>query len=82
MEEKQATEKKEAAKTYKVTCGTYEKRDDALLAAAKTKQAGIDVKLTIKNGKYTLLYAEGLTATEAKKAKAEAEKKKIKANIQ
>lgn len=68
-------------KTYKVTCGTFKNRNEALQAAAEARKAGVNVALAIKKAAYSLLYAEGITKAGAEAAKKAIEAKKIKAEI-
>lgn len=74
----------EACKTgqaYKVTCGTYKSREEALQRAVEVKKAGGSVTLAIANGGYTLTAAENLSQTEAENAKNALAKKKVEAQV-
>lgn len=66
---------------YKVTCGTFKARDEALQKAAEARKAGVHVSLAICKTGYNLLYAEGMTKAEAEAAKKAIEAKKINAKI-
>ncbi len=68
-------------KTYKVTCGTFKTRNEALQRAAEARRAGVHVSLTIHKTEYSLLYAEGMTRAEAEAAKKAIEAKKVKAEV-
>ncbi|MEY8519177.1 SPOR domain-containing protein [Lachnospiraceae bacterium 29-84] len=68
-------------KVYKVTCGTFKNRNEALRRAAETRSAGVHVSLTICKTEYSLLYAEGMTKAEAEAAKKAIEAKKVKAEV-
>ena len=68
-------------KTYKVTCGTFKNRNEALQAAAEARKAGVNVSLVIKGAEYSLLYAENMAKAEAEAAKKAIEAKKIKAEV-
>ena len=57
----EAQEQPKREKAYKVTCGTFKARKEALQRAAEARRAGIHVSLTIHKTKYSLLYAEGMT---------------------
>lgn len=77
--EAQQTLKRE--KTYKVTCGTFKARNEALQRAAEARRAGVNVSLAIKKTEYSLLYAEGMTKAEAEAVKKAIEAKKVNAEI-
>lgn len=77
----EAQEPLKKEKTYKVTCGTFKARNEALQSAAKARRAGIPISLVINKTEYSLLYAEGLTKAEAEAAKKEIEAKKVKAEV-
>lgn len=68
-------------KTYKVICGTYKARSEALQRAAEARRAGVPVSLAIKKIEYSLLYAEDMTKEEAEAAKKAIEAKKVKAEV-
>lgn len=68
-------------KIYKITCGTFKARDEALQKAAEARKAGVHVSLAICKTGYNLLYAEGMTKAEAEAAKKAIEAKKINAKI-
>lgn len=83
-ENKAAGETKELhknEKAYKVTCGTYKNRNEALQRAAEVKRAGVHVSLAIKKTEYSLLYADGMTKADAEAAKKTIEAKKVKAEV-
>ena len=69
------------AQAYKVTCGTFKRREEALQAAAKTKKAGVCVSLVTGKEGYSLLCASGMERAEAEAVKARIEAKKVKAEI-
>ncbi len=75
----QETLKKE--KTYKVTCGTFKARNEALQRTAEARRAGVNVSLAIKKMEYSLLYADGMTKAEAEAAKKAIEAKKVNAEV-
>lgn len=77
----EAQEPPKKAKTYKVTCGTYKARNEALQRAAEARRAGVHVSLAIKKTEYSLLYAEGMTKADAEAAKKAIEAKKVKAEV-
>ena len=77
--EAQELTKKE--KKYKVTCGTFKDRNEALQRAAEARRAGVHVSLTIRNTEYSLIYADGMTKAEAESAKKAIEAKKVDAEI-
>lgn len=77
--EAQQTLKRE--KIYKVTCGTFKARNEALQRAAEARRVGVNVSLAIKKTEYSLLYAEGMTKAEAEAAKKAIEGKKVNAEI-
>jgi hypothetical protein len=68
-------------KSYKVTCGTFKARNEALQRAAEARRAGVNVLLAIRKTEYSLLYAEGMTKAEAEAAKKAIEAKKVKAEV-
>lgn len=78
-EKAQKLTKKEQA--YKVTCGTFKARNEALQRAAEARRAGVHVSLTICKTEYSLLYAGGMTKAEAEAAKKAIEAKKVKAEV-
>ena len=69
------------AQRYRVTCGMFKERDKAIQQVAEAKRSGINVALTIKDAKYTLLYSENMTKEEAEAAKRVIEARKIKADV-
>ncbi len=77
----EAQEPLKKEKTYKVTCGTFKARNEALQRAAEARRAGVNVSLAIKGKEYSLLYAEGMTKAEAEAAKKAIEAKKVKAEV-
>lgn len=77
----EAQEPPKKEKTYKITCGTFKARNEALQRAAEARRAGVNVSLVIKKAEYSLLYAEGMTKAEAETAKTAIEAKKIKAEV-
>lgn len=77
----EAQEQIKKEKTYKVTCGTFKVRNEALQRAAEARRAGVNVSLAIGKTKYSLLYAEGMTKTEAEAAKKAIEAKKVNAEV-
>ncbi len=76
----EAQEPPKKEKAYKVTCGTFKARNEALQRAAEASRAGVHVSLTIKT-EYSLLYAEGMTKAEAEAAKKAIEAKKVNAEV-
>ena len=76
-----AQEPLNAAQVYKVTCGTFTGRNEALQAAAKIKKAGVCVSLVTGKEGYSLLCAGGMGKAEAEAVKARIEAKKVKAEI-
>ena len=77
----EAQEQPKREKAYKVTCGTFKARKEALQRAAEARRAGIHVSLTIHKTEYSLLYTEGMTKAEAEAAKKAIEAKKVIAEI-
>ena len=77
--EAQEPHKKE--KTYKVTCGIFKARNEALQRAAEAKRAGVHVSLKICKTEYSLLYAEGMTKAEAEATRKAIEAKKVNAEV-
>ena len=77
----EAQEPLKRAKTYKVTCGTFKARNEALQSAAEARKAGVNVALSIGRAGYSLLYAEGMTKAAADAAKKAIEAKKVKAEV-
>ena len=77
----EAQEPPKKEKAYKVTCGTFKARNEALQRAAEASGAGVHVSLTICKTEYSLLYAEGMTKAEAEAAKKAIEAKKVKAEV-
>ncbi|MCM1224075.1 MAG: hypothetical protein NC548_57445 [Lachnospiraceae bacterium] len=69
------------AKGYKVTCGTFKARNEALQRAAEVRRAGVHVSLTISKTDYSLLYAEGMIKVDAEAVKKAIEAKKVKAEV-
>jgi len=69
------------AKAYKVTCGTFKARNEAIQRAAEARRAGVHVSLAINKTEYSLLYAEGMTKAEAEAAKKAIEAKKVNAEV-
>ena len=65
----EAQEPPKTEKAYKVTCGTFKARNEALQRAAEARRAGVHVSLTICKTEYSLLYAGGMTKAEAEAAK-------------
>lgn len=76
-----AQEPPKKAYGYKITCGTFQARNEALQRAAEARRAGVPVSLTIGKGGYTLVHAEGMSKEEADAEKREIEAKKVKAEI-
>lgn len=76
----EAQEPPKKEKVYKITCGTFKTRNEALQGAAEARRAGVHVSLTICNNKYSLLYADGMTKAEAEVVKKAIEAKKV--NVQ
>ena len=76
-----AQEPPKTEKAYKVTCGTFKARNEALQRAAEARRAGVHVSLTICKTEYSLLYAGGMTKAEAEAAKKAIEAKKVKAEV-
>ena len=77
----EAQEPPKKEKAYKVTCGTFKTRNEALQRAAEARREGVHVSLTICKTEYSLLYAEGMTKAEAEAAKKAIEAKKVKAEV-
>lgn len=77
----EAQEPPKTEKAYKVTCGTFKARNEALQRAAEARRAGVHVSLTICKTEYSLLYAGGMTKAEAEAAKKAIEAKKVKAEV-
>ena len=77
----EAQEPPKTEKAYKVTCGTFKARNEALQRAAEARRAGVHVSLTICKTEYSMLYAEGMTKAEAEAAKKAIEAKKVKAEV-
>ena len=77
----EAQEPPKTEKAYKVTCGTFKARSEALQRAAEARRAGVHVSLTICKTEYSLLYAGGMTKAEAEAAKKAIEAKKVKAEV-
>lgn len=77
----EAQEPPKTEKAYKVTCGTFKARNEALQRAAEARRAGVHVSLTICKTEYSLLYAGGMTKAEAEAAKKAIEAKKVIAEI-
>lgn len=57
-----------AVKAYKVVCGTFERRIEAIEAAKTAKKKGFPARLIIERGKYRLLFAERISRPEAVEA--------------
>ncbi len=53
----EAQEPLKKAKGYKVTCGTFKARNEALQRAAEARRAGVHVSLAIRKTEYSLLYS-------------------------
>ncbi len=85
MAENKSTEKAQELakkeKLYKVTCGTFKARNEALQRAAAARKSGVHVSLVICKAGYSLFYAEGMTKAEAEAVKKAIEAKKVKAEI-
>lgn len=77
----EAQEPLKKEKTYKVTCGTFKARNEALQKAAEARRAGVYVSLAINKTEYSLLCTEGMTKAEAEAAKKVIEAKKVNAEI-
>ena len=77
----EAQEPPKKEKAYKVTCGTFKARNEALQRAAEARRAGVHVSLTICKTEYSLLYAGGMTKAEAEAAKKAIEAEKVKAEV-
>lgn len=77
----EAQEPLKKEKAYKVTCGTFKARNEALQRAAEARRAGVNVSLVIRKTEYILLYARGMTKAEAEAAKKAIEAKKVKAEV-
>lgn len=78
---KAAQEPQKEVKGYKVTCGTFKARNEAMQRAAEARRAGVHVSLAINKTEYSLLYAEGMTKAEAEAAKKAIEAKKVNAEV-
>lgn len=78
---KEAQEPLEEEKVYKVTCGTFKARNEALQKAAEARRAGVSVSLIINKTEYSLLYAGGMGKAEAEEAKKAIEAKNVKAEV-
>lgn len=77
----EAQEPLKKAKAYKVTCGTFKARNEAIQRAAEVRRAGVHVSLEINKTEYSLLYAEGMTKAEAEATKKAIEAKKVNAEV-
>ena len=77
----EAQEPPKKEKAYKVTCGTFKARNEALQRAAEASRADVHVSLTLCKTEYSMLYAEGMTKAEAEAAKKAIEAKKVKAEV-
>ncbi len=77
----EAQEPPKKEKAYKVTCGTFKARNEALQRAAEAKRAGVHVSLKICKTEYSLLYAEDMTKAEAEAARKAIEAKKVNAEV-
>ncbi len=75
----QAPLKKERA--YKVTCGTYKSRNEALKRAAEARRAGVYVVIAACKTEYSLFFSGGMSKAAAEAAKKAIEAKKIKAEV-
>lgn len=73
----EAQEPLKKEEVYKITCGTFKTRNEALQKAAEARRAGVHVSLTICNNKYSLLYADSMTKAGAEAAKKAIEAKKV-----
>ena len=56
----EAQEPPKKEKTYKVTCGTFKARNEALQRAAEAKRAGVHVSLKICKTEYSLRHTPTL----------------------
>lgn len=77
----EAQEPLKTAKRYKVTCGAFKARNEALRNAATARKAGVHVSLVIGKTGYVLLYVEDISKAAAEAAKKEIEAKKVKAEV-
>ncbi len=77
----EAQEPLKEEKTYKITCGIFKSRNEALEKAAEARRAGVYVSIVIKETGYCLLCAEGILKAEAEEAKKKIEAKGIKAEV-
>lgn len=77
----EAQEPPKEKKTYKITCGTFKSRNEALERAAEARKAGIHVSIIIKKTGYCLFCVEGISKTEAEEIKKRIEGKRIKVEI-
>jgi cell division protein FtsN len=70
--ENKATEKAQEqvknTKRYKITCGGFKARNEALRKAAEAKKKEFAPAVIVEGGKYNLLYAEGTTKEAAENA--------------
>ena len=77
--EAQETPKQE--KVYKVTCGAFKARNEALQSAAEVKRAGINAVIEIGKEGYSILCVDGVSKAMAETVRKEIEAKGIKAIV-
>lgn len=77
----EAQEPLKKEKAYKVTCGKFKARNEALQRAAEARMAGVPVSLAINKTEYSLLYAKGMIKAEAEAAQKAIEAKKVRAEV-
>lgn len=68
-------------KAYKVICGIFKARNEALQEAAGVKRKGINAALAIGKEGYSVLCADGVSKAVAEEVKKEIEAKGLKAVI-
>lgn len=68
MTAQETQETTKAVKAYKVVCGTFERRIEAIEAAKTAKKKGFPARLIIERGKYRLLFSERISRPEAVEA--------------
>lgn len=81
MTAQEPKETTKAVRAYKVVCGTFERKLEAIEAAKTARKKEFPVRLIIERGKYKLLFAEGISRAEAVKAIKNLATAEIKAEI-
>lgn len=51
------------AQVYKITHGAFESKSEAITAAGEARKKGFIASFIIEDGKYKLLYAQGISET-------------------